>query len=790
MATKIASLYAEIGADTSGLDKGLAHTKQGLEGAGKAAQTTGDKISKFAMGFGTFAATAGVTALGAAFVASTKSAMDLESEFGKLAALTDTPKAAIAELRKEVLSMSTELPVSAQELSEALYFISSSGFQGADAMKILNASALAATAGLGETKVIADAVTSALNAYGTGASDAARITDLLTYAVKEGKGEPAELAAGLGRVLPVAAAAGIGMEDIAAAIAVMTRTSGNADEAFTALRGTIGALLAPAKQSVDAMLGIGLTTQNVSDMLKQPGGLVDVLRLMMERTGGNVEQLDLMIPNIRALTGVLSLAGAQGEEYAAVLQGAYEAQELTTEAAKTMGDTMEAKLKKAQNSVENLGVAVTEKLLPGLGQAADAVTLFITAGDKLDEALSGVNAQLAKSDMAYFDYADAVLGAAVNAGKLSQVEKDAFMSGQMTEQGRWAVYKVTKLLNYEERELQKSQAAVAQGASNLAETQDKIQEAMMGLGSSMKEGKPAIDEVSDSLNRLSKEEQKVANAAGDMMTSYLDATEGFKKIDSLNVARGAMEQLSALMKSDPENIDVYKNKYEELQLAYGLITPAAQAAQQAAQGLTSMLIAGVIGPDQYKAAVERLQKAAQDGKVSVSELGLAGEAAGKALQYIEPQATAAAQALLEVRKKADEARDALYQMPNKITIGVVYDIGEVPENIGAGGAAPRQHASAGAGGVAYSAPKATKPIVKGYARGADFIVPPGYSHDNYPLFVNSGERVMIDPQGRGAQNTTTTNNVSINIGAISRDYTPQQAGDEIINRMRSRGLIA
>jgi hypothetical protein len=129
VATKIASLYAEIGADITKLEKALQESKQGLEGVGKSVQTTGDKITKFATGFGKFALTAGVTALGAAFVASTKSAMELESEFGKIAALTDTPIQAIGGLRKEVLAMSTELPVSANSLAKALYFISSSGFQ-------------------------------------------------------------------------------------------------------------------------------------------------------------------------------------------------------------------------------------------------------------------------------------------------------------------------------------------------------------------------------------------------------------------------------------------------------------------------------------------------------------------------------------------------------------------------------------------------------------------------------------------------------------------------------------
>jgi hypothetical protein len=41
----------------------------------------------------------------------------------------------------------------------------------------------------------------------------------------------------------------------------------------------------------------------------------------------------------------------------------------------------------------------------------------------------------------------------------------------------------------------------------------------------------------------------------------------------------------------------------------------------------------------------------------------------------------------------------------------------------------------------------------------------------------------------GAAPSGGTNNITINIGAISPNYTPQQAGDDIVNRLRAKGLI-
>jgi histidinol-phosphate/aromatic aminotransferase/cobyric acid decarboxylase-like protein len=46
----------------------------------------------------------------------------------------------------------------------------------------------------------------------------------------------------------------------------------------------------------------------------------------------------------------------------------------------------------------------------------------------------------------------------------------------------------------------------------------------------------------------------------------------------------------------------------------------------------------------------------------------------------------------------------------------------------------------------------------GYAKGADFIVPPGYPNDSYPMRVQSGEHVVVTPPGQNVTGGTTINN--------------------------------
>ena len=53
----------------------------------------------------------------------------------------------------------------------------------------------------------------------------------------------------------------------------------------------------------------------------------------------------------------------------------------------------------------------------------------------------------------------------------------------------------------------------------------------------------------------------------------------------------------------------------------------------------------------------------------------------------------------------------------------------------------------------------------GAQHGADFVVPPGFPRDSFPMGVTSGERVIVIP--RGGQMAGAAGNVSINVGPVT-----------------------
>ena len=208
----------------------------------------------------------------------------------------------------------------AKELAEALYFVASSGADTADALDIVNKAARASAAGLGETQVVADATTSAMNAYAQKNLTAAQATDILVATVREGKGEASEIAQVLGNFVPIAAELGVGFDEVGAAVASMTRLGFDAATATTNLSGVFNALLKPAADSKEALAEIGTSAGELRQMLDRRG-LLATLEFLEKGFRGNDAALARVFRDVRGFRGVLSLIGKSGEKRPACSSG-------------------------------------------------------------------------------------------------------------------------------------------------------------------------------------------------------------------------------------------------------------------------------------------------------------------------------------------------------------------------------------------------------------------------------------------------------------------------------------
>lgn len=306
-----------LSANSNGFKAQMTQASGAVKGFEKDVQGTSTKAGNLAKGLKT--AFAGLAVAAALFFANAiGQAIAFEGAMRNVNSISYLSEKQLASLGNQVLALSTRVPQSAKDLAEGLYDIASSGFQGAEGMKVLEASALAASAGITTTAVSAKAIAQVLNAYGLQASEAADVSDVLFATVNLGVVSFEELATQLGDVVGGASAAGIAIDEVGAAVAAMTLSGLGAAEATTSLNQLIRALIKPSDGLAAAYQNLGIESGAAA---LEEKGLHGVMELLRDSTGGNIVTLLKLFPEIRAARGAFALMAADGQNYAKTFTG-------------------------------------------------------------------------------------------------------------------------------------------------------------------------------------------------------------------------------------------------------------------------------------------------------------------------------------------------------------------------------------------------------------------------------------------------------------------------------------
>lgn len=300
-----------------------------------------------------------------------KTANDFNRSFLEIENLVGIAAKEVGVMKAAVLELSGETSKRPRELADALFAVTSAGARGAEALEILELAAKASAIGLGDTRDVALAVTAAMTAYGSEVLSAADATDVLVNTVKFGNLEASELASTLGRVTAIAAEVGLSFADTGAFIATFTRLGGDAAEATTALRGIIGAIIKPGTDASKALEEMGLSAEGLRKII-QEDGIAQALDAVIQGANGNVEALARVIPNVRALTGVLATAGSQGEEFAEIQQQIRDGLGVTEEGFENFSMSAVFSFDLFIAKAEAAAIALGDALSPALADLLDA----------------------------------------------------------------------------------------------------------------------------------------------------------------------------------------------------------------------------------------------------------------------------------------------------------------------------------------------------------------------------------------------------------------------------------
>ena len=189
--------------------------------------------------------------------------------------------------REQIARLATEFGQTTETLTRGLYDILSAQISAAEATEVLLVATKAAIGGMTDTATSTKALIRVLRAYDFEASRAADVSDVLFKIVEKGVIRYEELAEHIGTVAPSARAAGLTLEELAAAIATVVAVEEPA-RAMTALR---QAIFEAAEAGVDLMTFIrSFEGADLTEIIE--AGIPKRAALGMVILSGNIKLLD------------------------------------------------------------------------------------------------------------------------------------------------------------------------------------------------------------------------------------------------------------------------------------------------------------------------------------------------------------------------------------------------------------------------------------------------------------------------------------------------------------------
>ena len=353
-------IVIETGLDSSGIEKGL--SKIG-------------SISTKGLSVAAGAITGTSTALSGMGIAAIKVGSDFEAQMSRVQAISGATGDDLEALRNQAIQLGADTTFSASAAAEGMENLAAAGFTTQEIMEAMPGLLDLAAASGEDLAASSDIAASTLRGFGLEAEDAAHVADVLAENANRTNSSVAETGEAMKYIAPLARAAGISMEETAAAIGIMANAGIQGSQAGTTLRGALSRLSKPTDVMLGAMEELGIAFYDSEGKMLSLADQVDMLKSAME--GMTDEQKNNYLVTLygqEALSGMLALIN-EGPESLSNLTAAYEnADGSAKAAAETMQDNLQGAIEELSGSAETLGIIFYDSVSGNLKAAAEVAT--------------------------------------------------------------------------------------------------------------------------------------------------------------------------------------------------------------------------------------------------------------------------------------------------------------------------------------------------------------------------------------------------------------------------------
>lgn len=350
MATTVFDLLARVSADVSPFNTAFDTSSESVDSA----------LSSIYQSARRWLGAGGVAGI---FYGAAASANEFSQIIADISAITDLQ---ISKIERSLIQLDNVFG-KPSHAANTFYETISSGVRGStdEVAEYVKAVGKASTTIRADIENTGNVMTTLTNAYDLSIRDTQKLVDFLYLTVREGKAHGDELARTLGLVINNAAETGVSLNELGAAIAILSRTQ-SASQSMIGLNQMLNSMIKPTLQATAEARKWNIELGAASLQAK---GFTAMLQELHDKVGGNVEALEKMFGNIRAGRAVLSLTGRQFDNFITTL-GEFE---------RGVGSGEEAFTKQIDTAYKDLVRlrAQTEKTLVQIGTDVEPVTRAI-----------------------------------------------------------------------------------------------------------------------------------------------------------------------------------------------------------------------------------------------------------------------------------------------------------------------------------------------------------------------------------------------------------------------------
>ncbi|MBS4539828.1 phage tail tape measure protein [Clostridium sp. D2Q-11] len=351
--------------------EGLQRSSERLKNIGSGLSSAGDKLLKFS------------APLAAAGIASGKFALDFEKSLAKVSTIVDKTQISMDNVKKGIVELSNETGDGVNELNEALYQSISAGVESGKSIEFLSSAVKLAKGGFTDTTNSVDLLTTILNGYKLEAEETAKISDTLIATQNLGKTSVDELSASMGKVIPVASATNLGLDQLSSAYVLLTKNGVKTAESTTYIRSMLSELSKTGSKADIALRD--LSGKSFAELMAEGENLGDVLQDLTEYAEENGLTLKDMFGSVEAGSAAMVIASDESKEFIDTLEDMQDVTGNTDEAFNKVNETAGEKLNRSFNKLKNSSIKLGDALVPMIDKASDIIGKLTDKLNDMDE---------------------------------------------------------------------------------------------------------------------------------------------------------------------------------------------------------------------------------------------------------------------------------------------------------------------------------------------------------------------------------------------------------------------